>query len=616
MSHLLRLPALAAALVALAASGPAARPTAKAAAAAPAPPAGRNVMLPYPAKAPVVVAINGLERTRERLAKTLSALPKEQAEAVKTQTDAGLEVLLKDRKLTAIPKDGRAFVVLHDITTVVEDEPALSFLLPVTSYKEFRDTFLTPDERKSYEAGKDGVDTVKLSAFGEERVLHLVDLKEYVAVTVAKGTAEVYTGKYTRAMTGAMGADVSSSFLAADVALYVNMDVINDLYGDNIRQFKGLIDFALMQAQGMGMIPGLNKKQLDQAKTMITGVFQAVEDSQGVLLAAEFRPEGVNLRAQVRFADDSPSGKMLKAETPTPLSTVADLPRGLNSYSGSKFGKKFSDLMNQFVDEFAGPEDNEAAAAEVGKLRAEIAAAGPQGDFSASAPPDTTLHVTPYKDAAKAAAAYTRLYKALPAGGHVANLVLKDKPKVTEKAQTYGNFTFAEVRLTFDYEASLKDVPDNIREATLESLKKQMREKTTTWVGTDGKVVVQLTAKDWDAAQKVLAEYVDAKTPVGTEPGFALTRKNLPADATLLMMAETSELITTLVEQAKTVGQAIPGGGGIPPIGKVKPVKGEATFVGVALTLKPETATLDVFIPGTGLNVAARMLAPLFKTID
>lgn len=609
MSRLLRLP-LAAALFALAA-GPAPQ-----LGAAPAPPAPKNVTLPYPAKAPIVVAIQGVERTRERLTQMLKALPPADAAQVKKDLDAGLAELLKDRKLTAIPKDARLFVVVNDITKLFDEQPGAAVLIPVTSYKEFRDTFLTADERKSYEAGKDGVDTIKTAATGVEQVIHLVDLKEYVVATPDRGTAEVYTGKFTRAMTGSMGPDIANSFLAADVALYVNMDVINDLYGDQIRQFKGLIDFALMQAQAGGMLPGVNKKQLDVAKTVIQGVFQGVEDSQGVLVGLEFRPDGLNFRAQVKFIGDSPSGNVLKAETPGPLDVIARLPRSMNSYSGMKFSKKLTDLFGQFTQEFSGAEDDEQLNTQIDKILAEITASGAQGTFSASATPDTSLTVTSYRDAAKAAGAYTQLYKTVPAGGRISNIVLKEKPKVGEKAQTHRGFTFTEVRLVFDFEATVKDFPDNVRETTLNSLKRNTTEKATQWIGTDGKVVVHLGAKDWETARNVLNEYLDGSATLGSAPGYKTTRKGLPDEANMIMLLETGELIVTLLEQAKGAADAIPGGGGLPPIGNVKPIKGEPTYVGVAVTLKPEVASLDVFVPGTGLNVAARMLAPLFKNVD
>ena len=63
------------------------------------------------------------------------------------------------------------------------------------------------------------------------------------------------------------------------------------------------------------------------------------------------------------------------------------------------------------------------------------------------------------------------------------------------------------------------------------------------------------------------------------------------------------------------VGQAIPGGA-FPQIGSVKPVKGDATYIGIALTLKPQMATADLFVPGTAMNVMTKMIAPLFRNVE
>jgi len=612
MSCLVRIPVAAVALFLLTNASPT-----PIRAAAPAPPATKNVTLPYPAKVPAVLTIYGIERSRNRLAQTLKALPPADAATFKKELDGGLDELLKGRKLTAVGKDARAFVVVHDIARLFEVEPAVAVLIPVTNYKDFRGTFLTDDERKSLDTGKDGIDTIKTAAFGGEHAIYLVDLKEYVVLTADKSTAEVYTGKYTRALTGSMGPDIANSYLAADVALYVNMDVINDLYGDQIRQFKGLIDFALMQAQAGGMLPGLNKEELEAAKVVLTGLFQAVEDSQGVLLAVEFRPEGVNLRAQLKFVDDSPTGKMLKPETPDSMADISKLPRGFNNYGGTRLGKKFTDLFNQFTTEFAAPEDNEKASEQIKKLQTELVAAGSQWTLSAGSAPESSLAITGYQDATKAASAYTRLYKAVPAGGRVHDIVVKQKPTVTEKAQTIGGFTLTEIQVVYDFEATVKDLPDNVREATLSGMKRMTREKVTYWIGTDGKVFVQLTGKDWDAARKSLDQYLSGNSIVASAPGYQVTRKNLPATANVLLLFETGELIVSLLEQAKSAADSLPGGGGgLPPIGKVKPVKGEPTYVGLAVTLKQEIATIDVFVPGTALNVAAKMLTQLFKNVD
>jgi hypothetical protein len=600
MSHRLRLPLAAAVLALAAGTGPA----------APAPDTGKNAVLPYPAKAPIVVQVNGLEQVRDRLGKALTAAAPDLAARLNKQIDDALKQALQGRQISAVSK-GRLFLVVHDIAKLAEEEPAVSLLVPVADYKAFRESFLTADERKTFEKGKDGVDTVKSSAAGAETTVYLVDLKDYVAVTVDKGTADTFAGKYTRAETKAMGPDLAASFLAGDVSLFVNMDVINDLYGEQIRQFKTLIDFAFGQG---GMVPGLGKKQVEALKTMMGGLFQGLEDCRGLVLAAELRPDGLNLRAQARFADDTPSGRMLRAETPTPLSELPALPRGLTSYSGSKVGKAFTDVLKIMSQEFGAADDDEKGAAALQKFFDDQAAAGPLGEYTAASAPETSLTLSAYKDPAKAVAAETRLFQALDAGSRMANIVLKEKPKVTEAAQKEGAISFTEVRLHFDFEASVKDLPEPVKTATLEALKRSAKEKTTTWIGTDGKWVVTVQAKDWAAAKKVLGDYTNGSARVGSVPGFALTRKNLPAEASLIGLAETGEMIQKLVEQLKMVADMVPG---FPlQIGAIKPVKGEPTYLGLALTLKKETATVDVFVPGAAMNVAMKMLAPLFKNVD
>jgi len=585
------------------------------AAAAPAPAAGPNVALPYPAKVPLVLQINGFERVRDRLGKMLESLPPAEAKQAKKGLDDGLAHLLKDRKLDALPKEGRLFVVVHDFAKLADAEPAVSFLLPVTSYKEFKDTMLSAEERKSIEKAGAGIESMKSSAAGNEETLYLVDLKGYVAVSPSKETAEVYAGKYTPAQSAAMGADLAGSFLGADISLYVNMDVINDMYGEQIRQFKGLIDFALGQAQNMGMIPGLGKQQLELAKTMIGGMFQAIEDSKGLVLAAEFRADGLNLRGQIRFADDSMSADILKLETPTTLAEIGKLPKGLNTYGGSKFGKKFVDLGKKFAQDFLAGEDDEKGAERIAKLQSELAAAAPQGEFSASSTPDRSLSVTAYKDAPRAVDATVKLFEGLGGSGKFSSLVLKEKPKITAKAATHRDFTFTEIQMSFDFAATVEALPEPAREVALAQFKRVMNEKSTFWIGTDGKVLANITAKNWDAAKQLLDEYLDGKSGIAADAGFQVARKNLPAEASLVYLLETGQVVTLLVEQAKAVGQAIPGGA-FPQIGSVKPVKGDATYIGFALVLKPQVASVDLFVPGTAMNVATKMIAPLFRNVE
>jgi hypothetical protein len=583
-------------------------------AAAPTPPnAGKAITLPYPAKAPIAVQLNGIGTARERLTAMLKAALPDDFDALNKQLDQGLKHLLADRKLTAIPKDGRVFLVVNDIASLFENTPALSLLVPVTSYKEFRESFLTADERKTFEAGKDRVDEVKVTVLGDEHTVYLVDLKEYVAVTPDKTTAETYANKYTKATTAAMAPELARSFVGADLAVYVNFDVINDKYGDDIRKFKGLIDFGIQAAQMGGALPGINKKQLEAAKTMLHGVFQAVEDCRALVVAVEFRPEGLNLRLQAQFAEDTTSVKLLKAEVPGPLSDVAKLPAGLGAYSGSSFGKKLIETVLGLNAEFAPADDDEKGNERIEKLQKELIAAGLKNDVTASGAPDVTLTVATYADPKKAAGALVGCYEAMSAGGRVHSVILKDAPKVAAGARKHQGFTFTEVRLAFDFEATVRDLPEAVKENTLAQLKRTVAEKMTVWIGTDGQRLVQVSGKDWSAASSALDRFIEVKESLGATEGYKLTRKNLPPDASLLMMFETAQTLTSILDALRALEGAIPD---FPKIGKIKPIKGDPTFIGVAVTLKGDTATANLFVPAPAIAVARKLLENLFRNIE
>jgi hypothetical protein len=581
--------------------------------AAPVPADGKGVTFPFPAKAPIAVSVNGYDTARERLKKLIAtALPKEGAGIAK-ELDKGFDKLFEGRALTAVRKDARGFLVLNDLASLIQETPAVAVLVPVTSHKEFLKTFLTKDEAKTLENGRDGVDTVKTEAFGDEKPVHLVDLKEYTAVTLDRATADAHAAKFAPATAEQMGTDLAETFLKGDVALYVNLDAINDQFGDQIRGFKGLVDFALQQAAQQGAFGAMSKKQIEAIKVVLKGLIQGVEDSRGLVAAAEFRPEGVYAKLQVRFTENSPSAKLLAAEPPEAMAGVGKLPAGLGTYTAVRFGKQIGDVIRDMGQEFATTEDDARGAELLDTHLKAVADAGPGVEYSASALPGVSLSVTAYKDAKKAATGLTKAYKAVAAGGRVNGVVVKAAPRVGDDAEKYKDFTFASVNVTFDFEASVAALPEMVREATLEAYKRAVPEKAAMWVGTDGKVVARVTAKDWDAAKKLLDQYLGAKETVGASAGFKRVREQLPAEANLVVIAEVEAAVNGLVNSMRPAADAIPG---FPQLGVVKKADGPPAYLGLAVTLKGETATVTGFVPVQSIEAAGKMLESLFKKVE
>lgn len=602
MTRTLRLPL--AAVAALALAGPAA-----------AQPGGKNVSLPFPAKAPLVVAVNGWQKTTDRLTKMTAALPKNEAGKVRDALELGIDKIFDGRKSDAVPGDRRIYAVVHDFAKLSGDEPAFAVILPATGYADFKGTFLTAAERRTLGKAGKGVEKVDMTFGPETKTFYLADVKDHVVVSPSEEVAASYVGQYPRALSGQMG-DLGATFLAADAAIYLNMNVINDLYGEQIRQVKGLIDFGLQQAEAQGALPGLDKKQVELVKTMLTGFVQGIEDAEGLLVAAEFRPEGLSLRAQAKFATETPTASSLAGETPSPLPGIGKMPKGLSVYGGSRFSKKMGDTFRGFTQQFAAGDGQDAAEARIVKLLAEVSAAGPGIDYSAGTGPDAMLSVTEYKAAKKAATALVGVYQAIPAGGKVQGVIVKDRPRVTEASVEHGKFTFSEVKLAFDFDATVEPLPEPLREPTINNMKRMVKEKMTIWVGTDGKSVATVYAPDWPSAAKLLDAHADGKAGIGDDAGFKLTRSNLPADASSVYLLETGTTLAMLADQAKAMAAATPGGGRNFPLGKVRPVEGDATYMGFALTLKPHVVGVDLFVPGTAMNVAARMIGGALRRVE
>ena len=147
-------------------------------------------------------------------------------------------------------------------------------------------------------------------------------------------------------------------------------------------------------------------------------------------------------------------------------------------------------------------------------------------------------------------------------------------------------------------------------------MRKLVGDKTTYWFGTDGKRFVQVAGKDWDAAGKLLDAYLDGKETVGADEAFQAVRKQLPAEASQVMIAEVGETVASFGGYVKSIAEAMPG---LPSLGvpELKPVPGSApAYAGAAVVLKPGSAGLTVAVPVGAVKAARKVLAPLFERKD
>lgn len=556
--------------------------------------------LPVPADSLVVLQINGVGRFKERVLKLIAAVAPDKAGEAKKQVEAQLNQLLNGRDLAGLTPDGRAFAFL----TGVESEGGAmpyGFVAPAGDYQAFRDKLFTAEERRTFQKGQDGIDTLDVA----DKPVYLIDRSPqgYVHVTPNRPLAEWLRKKPDLLTTENLG-DAAEVFVGSDVSVFVNFDRLNEVYPGITRQLRPIVAGFFRPG---GAVPGLDARQLEQAKAVIDGVFQMVEDGKGLALGLTVGPDGAGVRGAVTFKPDSTAGKLLADEKPTPLAKLTELPAGQAVYTASRFGPEVAALARQLNREFAAADGDDRCAANIDRL-AELMSGGAvtAGSIGVGGPSLTVLEPA---DPAKLVEAQLKVYRTLGEGASYLNVRLKGRPGVKETDQQFQGFTLHRAALALDFEATAGGIPDeNLRQATIESMKRLVSEKPTVWFGTDGKRYAQVGGKDWDAARKLLADHLAGNQPVGKDEAFKLTRGRLPAEATMIAVADAARAVSTFGKYARGVMDALPGfpGADLPEFNPPPDVP--PTYVGVALVLKPASASFAIAVPVEAMKAARKVI--------
>ena len=275
------------------------------------------------------------------------------------------------------------------------------------------------------------------------------------------------------------------------------------------------------------------KSQLEMVQKMIGPVFQAVEDSQGLLWGIEFRPAGLAAHMQTELRANSPTSKLLKESQVSSFKDLEGLPSGQMFYTGFQLSpvscsKRWEGFLYGAIGNMDGATGKSLKAA-----LEELQKANPKTVLGGASLPPVGLQVWTYDDPSKGLAAQLKIIESLTTGSTLVSSTLKGKPIIKAGAQKYGAIEFTEVKVAWDLEKMVSqggaDLPEETKKAMAEMFKKMFGEGSTVWYGTDGKQVLQVTAKDWAGAEKLLENYSKHESVVGSQGDFKEVRKQLPA---------------------------------------------------------------------------------------
>jgi len=243
-----------------------------------------------------------------------------------------------------------------------------------------------------------------------------------------------------------------------------------------------------------------------------------------------------------------------------------------------------------------GDEDDARAARAVRAALAQISKAGPGARVDAVNVPPSGLQVWQFRDPARAVEAQLRLLRALSAGGTFQTSVLKAKPAVKPDAESYGDFKLNAVRIAWDHEKMAERgggaLPEEARKQLAEGMERLLGKETNIWFGTDGKVFVQVTARNWAAARKLLDQYFKGGKGAGGVPAFRDVRKELPPRATVLALVDLAQYLGVVAEFVKPLtGGVLP----LPPNSPAPPT-GKPGYAGLAVTAESRRGSFDFFL--------------------
>jgi hypothetical protein len=475
----------------------------------------------------------------------------------------------------------------------------MAIIVAVTKYDEFRDGILKDSERGTLKKNAGGFEEVTM----HNETLYWVDRKGYAVITPVKEVAEQFTKKQ-EGLHAKVDKALAKKLLESDLALYVDTAAVNKQYAEQIKDAKEKLEGFLDTAAQMG---GASKDTLESAKLIIGPMFQAFEDSRGLVLGLEFRPEGFALTGQASVGPESTTNKALKDSKPGALTNLGQMPTGYLYYDASALSATMVEKLAAF---FLGAMPGEGIdKKELKEAVQDLEAAKPSHRAGATSMPLKGIQVWACEDGAKADKAQLKILEALKEGSSFTG-VLKNKPEIKARAEKYRNFELTRVKMTWDIDKMVEGAgpaanTEEGKKAMTAMMKSMLGEGVTVWFGSDGKNMVKVMAPDWSTAKAILDSYFDKKATIGDSEAFKETRKHLPAEATLLYLVDVPQY-AVLIGQAMEpmfASMQLP----IPP-GAFRPaVKGKTCYIGLAVTLQPLQGSFDFWLPGKAANEVYKM---------
>jgi hypothetical protein len=582
--------------------------------AAPAP-STKSALAQLPGGSPIVVHLRGAEGTRDRFVALLKAALPDLVPLVQPKLDEWIKDGVQGRKLRGVPKDGPIFLFFTDMPRGNQNPPHLGILAKTTKYEEFRDNLLNDDERKEVKDNGKGVERGTL----ENEPVYFVNLSGWALMTPSEEVADLFTKKLDNTLDSRVSKPLADKLLASDLGVYLAVDLFNKHFADEIKEAREQAIKQIKEGAERTDLPAGTGQLLPLIQKSVEAIFQTVEDSKAFLFTVELRKAGAAIHAQTEIRPGTPTAKLFADVRPQPFEQMDQLPAARQGYTaldgGPTLMRALGELMFGVMAD-AGKDSSEAKAVKAAVDN--LIKAGPGQLIEANGIPPGGLQVWSYEDSDKAVAAQLRLLEALPAGSTYQSGILKKKAAVKRDDQKYDGMALHRVDLVWDLDKLAdkagggKELADDQRKQIIKGLKRLRGEGVTCWLGSNGKAVYQVTARDWDGARKLLDEYKKGSNRIGDAPAYQAIRKELPRRASYVGVLDLTRYLVPLFEVVRPMLSMLPIPLQIPEDYPAEPGQGTAGYLAVAATLESRALSVDLILSNEAISEIYKSFARPF----
>lgn len=398
--------------------------------------------------------------------------------------------------------------------------------------------------------------------------------------------------KPEKGLDAAISDEHKARLLGGDLGFYINVAALQAKYGEQIEQAQQGLMGVIDQAGGQ-----LGANTADTAKAVYSAAFDAIKVGDALTTNLDFSAAGLTVASYVTVKPGSPVAATLGTTPAGAADLLAKLPVDASTFIYFKLNpESLAKIQRMAVTMVAGGGE----AGNVDKAVAMQQEAGVTETIGANnvgGVPTSNVSLSTPKDPRKAVEASTLLFQAMKSDEGL----VKDV-KVTPNALTYKGFTLNQAVTTFNLEKMVAPgAPGGV-----DAVRKMLGGDTVTaWYGTDGKTVLNVSAKDEATAKALIDTTLSGKGTLGEAAAYAALRKALPQQANALFIANAQGILKQVASQVGSMtGNAMEIPADVP--------KAPALFGGAMVT-SPKGISLQFTLPSNVGPVIEKGFVPMFQ---